>query len=241
MFKQPLNMVRVLDLAQGWPAYTGRVLGDLGAEVIKIEPPAGDPLRGTPDFERLNANKYGCTLDMSTDGRDARNAWLNSPTSSSHSPEAVDFDALSAAKGSLIVVSLPANAGVESVDRRRCRRRRRALGPPPHRREAAASTSPRRQGDMNASRRASRSASRSRRSAANSSSPASPLAPQRVRDAHPPPRPRARRAQRVCACAICSVSGRRGARRSVEAPITLPIANVTAAAAAPSATCRAPL
>jgi len=40
--------VRVLDMA-GEPAeMTGRILADLGAEVVKVEPPGGDPLRTVP-------------------------------------------------------------------------------------------------------------------------------------------------------------------------------------------------
>ena len=57
--------------------YAGKLFVDLGAEVTKIEPPAGDPLRqwgpfpgGAPDpqrcglFEYLNAGKRGATLDL---------------------------------------------------------------------------------------------------------------------------------------------------------------------------------
>jgi crotonobetainyl-CoA:carnitine CoA-transferase CaiB-like acyl-CoA transferase len=60
--------------------YCTKLLADLGAEVTKIEPPAGDPLRrwgpfpeGTPDLERsglfeyLNAGKRGATLDLDAD------------------------------------------------------------------------------------------------------------------------------------------------------------------------------
>jgi crotonobetainyl-CoA:carnitine CoA-transferase CaiB-like acyl-CoA transferase len=43
-----LSGVRVLDMA-GEPAeMTGRILADLGAEVVKVEPPGGDPLRKVP-------------------------------------------------------------------------------------------------------------------------------------------------------------------------------------------------
>jgi len=68
-----LNGIRVVDLTsyiQG-PAATLE-LADMGADVIKIEPPAGDPLRKfgtTPDgfsasFESLNRNKRGIALDL---------------------------------------------------------------------------------------------------------------------------------------------------------------------------------
>ena len=41
----PLTGVRVLDLAHGPLAATARVLGELGAEVIRVEPEGGDPAR----------------------------------------------------------------------------------------------------------------------------------------------------------------------------------------------------
>jgi crotonobetainyl-CoA:carnitine CoA-transferase CaiB-like acyl-CoA transferase len=68
--------VRVLDLSEepGWLA--GKILGDLGADVIKVEPPGGDPGRRGPwlgdveDPDRslrwlaLNTSKRGVTLDL---------------------------------------------------------------------------------------------------------------------------------------------------------------------------------
>lgn len=114
MFKQVLYAVRVLDMAPGWSAYAGRLLGDLGAEVIKIEAPSGDPLRGTADFERLNANKYGCTLKVKTKaGRAKLEALAGAADIVIAAPGAVDFDALMGVKASLIAVALPANATVE--------------------------------------------------------------------------------------------------------------------------------
>src|SRR4030095_6373139 len=40
-----LDGIRVLDIAEPFGAYVSRILGDLGADVIKIEPPRGDPVR----------------------------------------------------------------------------------------------------------------------------------------------------------------------------------------------------
>src|SRR5207245_2363771 len=40
-----LDGIRVLDVAKPFGAYVSRILGDLGADVIKIEPPGGDPGR----------------------------------------------------------------------------------------------------------------------------------------------------------------------------------------------------
>jgi benzylsuccinate CoA-transferase BbsE subunit len=78
-----LSPYRVLDLTneRGW--FCGKLLGDLGADVIKIEKPGGDPARGigpfyhdVPDPEQslywmaFNINKRGITLDIeTTDGQ----------------------------------------------------------------------------------------------------------------------------------------------------------------------------
>jgi crotonobetainyl-CoA:carnitine CoA-transferase CaiB-like acyl-CoA transferase len=73
-----LDGLRVVELASGITGpYAGKLLVDLGAEVVKIEPPQGDSLRRWgpfPDkvvdlersglFEYLNAGKRGLTLDL---------------------------------------------------------------------------------------------------------------------------------------------------------------------------------
>ena len=75
---QPLAGLRVLDLAQGVAGpYAARLLGDLGASVIKVEPPGGDYARalgpfpdGAPNPERsgmflyLNTGKRSIVLDL---------------------------------------------------------------------------------------------------------------------------------------------------------------------------------
>ena len=78
----PENMLgpyRVLDLAGEMGLLCGKILGDLGADVIKIEKPGGDPARNQgpfyqddPDPEKsllwfaLNTSKRGITLDIET-------------------------------------------------------------------------------------------------------------------------------------------------------------------------------
>jgi crotonobetainyl-CoA:carnitine CoA-transferase CaiB-like acyl-CoA transferase len=72
-----LNNYRVLDLTDEKGFLCGKILGDLGADVIKIERPAGDASRrigpffnNTPDPEKslnwfaLNASKRGITLNI---------------------------------------------------------------------------------------------------------------------------------------------------------------------------------
>lgn len=80
MGEQALSEFLVLDLSQGVAgAFCGRLFAAYGAEVVKIEPPSGDPLRrygpfvgGLPHPERgalhlfLNAGKKSVTLDLTT-------------------------------------------------------------------------------------------------------------------------------------------------------------------------------
>ena len=72
-----LDDIRVLDLAGETGVYATKLLADLGADVIRIEPPDGDPMRDIGPFwhdERaadrslsffnLNTNKRSITLDI---------------------------------------------------------------------------------------------------------------------------------------------------------------------------------
>ena len=73
-----LSDLRVIECAEGVAGpYCGKLLADLGADVVKVEPPAGDSSRrfgpfpgDRPHLERsgqflyLNANKRGITLDI---------------------------------------------------------------------------------------------------------------------------------------------------------------------------------
>ncbi len=71
-----LPPMRILDLTEGGCMLGGRLLGDAGADVVKIEPPGGTPsriwpyYRGSQDPEKslfwfaYNANKRGITLDL---------------------------------------------------------------------------------------------------------------------------------------------------------------------------------
>jgi crotonobetainyl-CoA:carnitine CoA-transferase CaiB-like acyl-CoA transferase len=74
---QPLQGIRVLDLSRVLAGpYCTMVLGDLGADVIKVEPPEGDETRawGPPFVEGesayylcVNRNKRGIVINLKTD------------------------------------------------------------------------------------------------------------------------------------------------------------------------------
>ncbi len=61
-----LNGLRVVDLSRNLPGpWATRMLADLGAELIKVEPPEGDPTRPlVPLFEALNHGKAQRTVDF---------------------------------------------------------------------------------------------------------------------------------------------------------------------------------
>jgi crotonobetainyl-CoA:carnitine CoA-transferase CaiB-like acyl-CoA transferase len=72
-----LSGYRVLDLSSSMGAFCGKLLRDLGMEVIKVEPPGGDAARSEPPFAKghahregslrfayLNAGKRSITLDI---------------------------------------------------------------------------------------------------------------------------------------------------------------------------------
>src|SRR5512137_26191 len=72
-----LSGYRVLDLSSSMGAFCGKLLRDLGMDVVKIEPPGGDAGRSEPPFAKghahregslrfayLNAGKRSITLDI---------------------------------------------------------------------------------------------------------------------------------------------------------------------------------
>src|SRR2546423_2227686 len=69
-----LDGLRVLDFTIWRPGpYATQLLAELGAEVLKVEPPGGDPMRRYPGlFESLNVNKRSIVLDLKNDDHRAR-------------------------------------------------------------------------------------------------------------------------------------------------------------------------
>ena len=78
---QALEGIRVVDLTTGVAGpHCTKLLADFGAEVIKVEPPSGDPTRNVPPFAgdiphpdhgllflHLNTNKRSVTIDPETE------------------------------------------------------------------------------------------------------------------------------------------------------------------------------
>jgi len=82
---RPLAGLRVVDLADEKGELCGRLLADLGADVLRVEPPAGARSRRLPPvhagaslgFAFRNAGKRGATVDLETAGGRARlHEWL---------------------------------------------------------------------------------------------------------------------------------------------------------------------
>ncbi len=71
------NPIRVVDFSQVMAGpFCTRLLADVGAEVVKVEPPEGDAMRGRPPlrdghsayFGTLNAGKRSVVLDLKSEG-----------------------------------------------------------------------------------------------------------------------------------------------------------------------------
>lgn len=91
--KDPFSGVTVLELGAGKAiAYAGKLMADLGARVVKVESPAGDPLRragpfqddtvdpeGSGAFLYFNASKESVVINIATaTGNEALKNWLRS-------------------------------------------------------------------------------------------------------------------------------------------------------------------
>jgi len=60
-----LDGITVVEFAaHAGSAYATMLLAEQGARAIKIEPPDGDPSRGTPHFHALNRSKQSVFLDL---------------------------------------------------------------------------------------------------------------------------------------------------------------------------------
>lgn len=73
-----LNQLRIVEIGEGMAVQVaGLLLCELGADVLKIERPGGDPARGTAPFANWNRAKRSLVLDLDThEGRDELDAVL---------------------------------------------------------------------------------------------------------------------------------------------------------------------
>ena len=119
----PLTGIRVLDLGSMVAAPLGAtLLGDMGADVIKIEPPGGEegrrigPRRGddTGLYVGVNRNKRGMVLDLTTpDGQDVlrrlvatADIVIHNVRSPAREKLGLDYAALAAIRPDLIVITV---------------------------------------------------------------------------------------------------------------------------------------
>ncbi|HLJ04071.1 MAG TPA: CoA transferase, partial [Solirubrobacteraceae bacterium] len=113
---RPLHGVRVVDMADGKGELCGRVLADLGAEVIRVEPPGGaESRRRTPlAFAVENAGKHGVVIDTAARaGReqllallDGADIWVETEAPGTLSQRGLGHDLVGARNPRLVVVSI---------------------------------------------------------------------------------------------------------------------------------------
>jgi crotonobetainyl-CoA:carnitine CoA-transferase CaiB-like acyl-CoA transferase len=123
----PLSGTRVIELGTGSAlAYCGKLFADFGADVLKLEPPGGDPGRAEPPlvdsgeghesayFAWANTNKRSIIVDIATRAGAARageliacaDVLLDARPPGESSQDALAHDALRAANPRLIIVAI---------------------------------------------------------------------------------------------------------------------------------------
>ncbi len=117
MTKQILEDIRIIDLSRGVAgAVASMMLAESGADVVKVEPPGGDPTRALPGFSVWNRSKRGIVLDLtSKSGQEKLNRLLAEADIIVHDcgPKAareigIDDAGLMARYPQLIICSIPA-------------------------------------------------------------------------------------------------------------------------------------
>ncbi len=123
----PLEGLRVLELCDELGMFAGKLLADMGAEVIKVEPPEGDRTRAWPpflddepgpdrslSFWHYNTSKASVTLDLREQGERERlraliaraDIFLQSGTPEGLAREDIAYEALQETNPGLIMVAL---------------------------------------------------------------------------------------------------------------------------------------
>ncbi|MQA93605.1 MAG: CoA transferase [Streptosporangiales bacterium] len=110
-----LEGVRVLDLSTGVAGPVATMfMADFGAEVIKVEPPGGDPARAEPGFATWNRGKRSIVADPAEPAHRARLDRLLRGTDllvigdrDAAAQDGIDVDAITAGHPGLVVLHLP--------------------------------------------------------------------------------------------------------------------------------------
>ena len=112
----PLDGIRVLDASTGIAGpMAAMYLADFGADVVKLEPPGGDPGRARPGFAIWNRNKRGIVIDPADPAaRARRDAFLRgadvclfSETLDALGQRGLDPETVRARNGRLIYLHMP--------------------------------------------------------------------------------------------------------------------------------------
>jgi crotonobetainyl-CoA:carnitine CoA-transferase CaiB-like acyl-CoA transferase len=120
--QQALSGVRVIEVVHPYGQYCGKLLADLGADVIKIEPPGGDEARrigpfhdgASLHFAYYNSNKRSLALDLtSAEGQEAFRQLVRDADAVVYTPDhlripglEVTYEALKALNPKLVVAAI---------------------------------------------------------------------------------------------------------------------------------------
>jgi crotonobetainyl-CoA:carnitine CoA-transferase CaiB-like acyl-CoA transferase len=117
----PLGGMRVLDMAEEKGELCGRLLADLGAEVVRVEPPGGSPSRHLPPFApngsslyfaHRNANKSSVSLELPREAETLRallawaDVWIETTPPGSLAQHGLDPADVSRRHPGLVVLSM---------------------------------------------------------------------------------------------------------------------------------------
>ena len=109
----PLADLRVIDMADEKGEMCGRFLADLGADVIRVEPPGGARSRRAPlSFAVRNANKRGVTIDIETERErllsllESADVWIETTRPGTLAALGLGPDAVLARNPQLVITSI---------------------------------------------------------------------------------------------------------------------------------------